>query len=734
MNGMGEEKDNRLSPKSTIITDPSPKSQDHPESPTSPSHPLLPIPQTLSPKSSVVSSNSSNNGLRGPRSIIGLDEDSMPLPLFPRRPFNLSGPLRRNSSSISSNARSPHASTRTSTYSTATDTSMFSARTAQSTFATTTSRASTEFYSVDGDDEQGRQSGEYGPFVGNGSNDKVGINQNDPRTINSIAAAATTTNNIGGDNNNNNNNNNGVTNPRSIEKTDTGIDNSYQNNDIYDVVDENRRLVSARPSRDDMDRSIDPNNTNTNSTRDETHQTQVNSRSSLNQPHEHGAAPTNTVNASNDDTREAGHEDQDLVETPGDRRNKKWWKTKHGWKVFIFGRDKHELFTNWKKFVLIVLLGQLLSLCITSTTVLTNELAFNYNISVPTTQSFLVYVLLALFYVPFTLIRLGPKAMWVNFKRRWYWYIILAAVDVEGNFFVVKAYNYTSLLSCMLLDAWTLPVVVVLTFFLMKIRFHWSQYLGVIVCLVGLGLLIKSDMDSGKNNKAKDAVKGDIFMLIGATCYGVSNTLEEYIVRQRPQYETIAWLGLFGTIINGVQLAILERNELKMIPWSGPVVGYILGFDFTMFLLYSLTPFLFRLSSAAFYNLSILTSDFYGLIFGIYLFGYKIFPLYAGSYVIVIVGIIIYNVRPYKPPTNLAQLPGWREKKGNSDSPAPTSENSETVVQEQRPESSPSNTSSIGRFNSHDNDRDNLGNSVKGSAALESQPHTDTKAGVVTQQ
>ena len=32
-------------------------------------------------------------------------------------------------------------------------------------------------------------------------------------------------------------------------------------------------------------------------------------------------------------------------------------------------------------------------------------------------------------------------------------YFILGACDVEGNFLVVKAYNYTNLLSCMLLDA-----------------------------------------------------------------------------------------------------------------------------------------------------------------------------------------------------------------------------------------------------------------------------------------
>jgi len=31
---------------------------------------------------------------------------------------------------------------------------------------------------------------------------------------------------------------------------------------------------------------------------------------------------------------------------------------------------------------------------------------------------------------------------------------ILAACDVEGNFLVVKAYQYTNLLSCMLLNSW----------------------------------------------------------------------------------------------------------------------------------------------------------------------------------------------------------------------------------------------------------------------------------------
>ena len=89
-------------------------------------------------------------------------------------------------------------------------------------------------------------------------------------------------------------------------------------------------------------------------------------------------------------------------------------------------------------------------------------------------------------------------------------------------------------------------------------------------------------------------------------------------------HETLCWLGLFGVVINGAQLVILERNELLHTTWDRQVVEFTLGFDFTMVLLYSLAPFLFRWASAAFYNMSILTSDFYGLVFGIYLFDYKV--------------------------------------------------------------------------------------------------------------
>src|SRR5688572_17071878 len=59
------------------------------------------------------------------------------------------------------------------------------------------------------------------------------------------------------------------------------------------------------------------------------------------------------------------------------------------------------------KFLISIALGQFLSFCITTTIVTSNELFMNYNISVPTFQTFLTYVILNLIYTPLTIYKKG---------------------------------------------------------------------------------------------------------------------------------------------------------------------------------------------------------------------------------------------------------------------------------------------------------------------------------------
>ncbi|KAG0340660.1 hypothetical protein BG005_003157 [Podila minutissima] len=304
-----------------------------------------------------------------------------------------------------------------------------------------------------------------------------------------------------------------------------------------------------------------------------------------------------------------------------------------------------------RQFLRILLLGQVLSLCITATTLFSTKLAQGENpVSIPTTQSFLNYLVLGIVYTGITIYKEGFSG-WLHIMRhRSFYYMIFAVIDVEGNYFMVKAYSYTSLLSAMLLDSWTIPCVVLLSVFFLKVRFIRYHYLGVFIAMVGMGFLVWSDMEAGKNFPGSDLIKGDLFCILAATLYAFSNVYQEFLVRQTSMYEVVGQLGFWATILNGIQLAVLERNEVQAVEWTGSVVGYIIGFDIAMFILYSVSPILFRLSSATFFNLSLLTSDFYGLIFGILLFDAKVNYLYAIAYVLICGGILVYNIRPTPEP------------------------------------------------------------------------------------
>ncbi|KAG9141357.1 hypothetical protein Leryth_001811, partial [Lithospermum erythrorhizon] len=135
-------------------------------------------------------------------------------------------------------------------------------------------------------------------------------------------------------------------------------------------------------------------------------------------------------------------------------------------------------------------LGQLLSLLITSTGFSSSELA-RQGINAPTSQSFLNYVLLALVYGSIMLYRRKPL------KAKWYYYLILGVIDVEANFLVVKAYQYTSITSVMLLDCWTIPCVIVLTWLFLKTKYTLRKLTGVVICVAGLVLVIFSDVHAG---------------------------------------------------------------------------------------------------------------------------------------------------------------------------------------------------------------------------------------------
>ncbi|PWA72357.1 hypothetical protein CTI12_AA271380 [Artemisia annua] len=289
------------------------------------------------------------------------------------------------------------------------------------------------------------------------------------------------------------------------------------------------------------------------------------------------------------------------------------------------------------KTIIGLVLGQILSLLITSTGFSSSELA-RRGINAPTSQSLANYVLLAIVYGGI-LIHRGS-----GLKARWYYYLLLGVVDVEANYLVVKAYQYTSITSIMLLDCWAIPSVIVLTWLFLKTRYRFQKIAGVVICVAGLVLVIFSDVHAAdRSQSGSSPIKGDFLVLAGATLYAVSNVSEEFFVKTADRIELMAMLGLFGAIISGIQIAILEREELRSIHWSsGSLLPYT-GFAAAMFLFYSGVPVLLKMSGSTMLNLSLLTSDMWSVLIRIFAYHEKVDWMYFVAFVAVAIGLVVYS-------------------------------------------------------------------------------------------
>ncbi|CCO29876.1 putative solute carrier family 35 member C320,08 [Rhizoctonia solani AG-1 IB] len=141
---------------------------------------------------------------------------------------------------------------------------------------------------------------------------------------------------------------------------------------------------------------------------------------------------------------------------------------------------------------------------------------------------------------------------------------------------------------------------------------------------------------------AASMVKGDLFMLAGATLYGFTNATEEFFVRNRPLYEVIGQLGMYGMIINAIQASGLEHDGMRTANWNGGVIGLLFAYTIAMLILYTTAPLIYRAASSVYYNLSLLSSNFYGLLFALGLYHQRPYWLYFVAFVVIIFGLVSY--------------------------------------------------------------------------------------------
>ena len=87
--------------------------------------------------------------------------------------------------------------------------------------------------------------------------------------------------------------------------------------------------------------------------------------------------------------------------------------------------------------------------------------------------------------------------------------------------------------------------------------------------------------------------------------------------------------------------------------YSWKVVSSIFGFVGCLFLMYTNTSAFLQQSDAIVFNLSLLTSDIYAVVFTYFFKGYLVSWLYFLSFLLVMTGLTVYHFE--KSPDNIAQ-------------------------------------------------------------------------------
>ncbi|XP_055331322.1 solute carrier family 35 member F1-like [Paramacrobiotus metropolitanus] len=302
--------------------------------------------------------------------------------------------------------------------------------------------------------------------------------------------------------------------------------------------------------------------------------------------------------------------------------------------------EKLQSQTLWTSFVL----GQVCSIFVCGSAVTSTWLTTKKNVNCPTAQSFLNYVLIGLVYSICLRCQSKGDELLEALRRRWWKYLILAVIDVEANYLMVKAYQYTTLTSVQLLDCSIIPIVLILSCVVLRYRFHCSHYIGVLFCVGGAVCMVLGDVLVKKSEKeAENRLIGDLMVFGGSVLYAFSNVSEEYIVKKYSRLEFLSMLGIFGSVVNGIQLVALERHEVQSIKWQDwEIVLCLLAFAGCMFGLYSLVPLLMRRTGATVFNMSILSADFYALIIGLTLFSYQFHYIYFIGFTLVVTGLVTY--------------------------------------------------------------------------------------------
>ncbi|GJQ86251.1 hypothetical protein Trydic_g8950 [Trypoxylus dichotomus] len=290
-----------------------------------------------------------------------------------------------------------------------------------------------------------------------------------------------------------------------------------------------------------------------------------------------------------------------------------------------------------------IILGQILSLLVCATNIISHYINKPPFIVLPTGQSFPHYMFLCAIYTSWLAFRRGDQGLIAIIKARGWRYLLLCLIDVQANTLMSTAHQFTTLTCIQLLGCVAIPVALALSCLVLGVRFRMVHIIAVSVCLMGVGGLVMANIHDKKVD-GKNQLVGDMLCLGGAVLFAIVTILQELSVKHTDVVEYLGLLGLFGSIVSGTQMLLLEKQTLLNATWTETSV-LLTPLTVCQFVYCTLSSIYLLMMGTTALHLSLLSGNFYTMIIGMLFFKQKFHALYFLSYTLTMTGVYIYAIK-----------------------------------------------------------------------------------------
>ena len=256
----------------------------------------------------------------------------------------------------------------------------------------------------------------------------------------------------------------------------------------------------------------------------------------------------------------------------------------------------------------------------------------------------------------------------------WYFYALIAFLDVQANYFVILSFRHTAVINSTILTSLSVISVMVTSKLILRRCFKTSHIVGAFLCVFGASCIVSLDfkLPTSTNLSSETAILsgsklvGDAFAISAALLFGLNDTLAEYTIQNSTRDEYLAMMGFFGFIFSFCESLIFEHEQLSefMALLSDPslrsrssaqdqdefdlaaILSLWAFYIFTFYLFYSSASRFLTIADATLLSLSLQTSNVWTMMFSIFVQHVALDPFFFFGAAIIMLGVWLYERGP----------------------------------------------------------------------------------------